>query len=68
LKPFNLIEGPLAEIYEALSQHFTVIRIDKRGTALTERDASDYSSDETFVVDKLGLWLFLDPTLTAVTV
>lgn len=47
----DLIEGPLAEVYEALSQHFTVIRFDKRGTGLSERDASDYSSDESFVPD-----------------
>jgi pimeloyl-ACP methyl ester carboxylesterase len=47
----DLIEGPLAEVYEALSQHLTVIRFDKRGTGLSERDASDYSSDETFVLD-----------------
>jgi class 3 adenylate cyclase len=47
----DLVEGPLAEVYEALSQHFTVIRFDKRGTGLSERDASDYSSDESFVPD-----------------
>jgi class 3 adenylate cyclase len=47
----DLIEGPLAEVYEALSQHLTVIRLDKRGTGLSERDASDYSSDESFVPD-----------------
>jgi hypothetical protein len=39
----DLIEGPLAEVYEALSRHFTVIRFDKRGTGLSERDVSDYS-------------------------
>jgi class 3 adenylate cyclase len=47
----DLIEGPLAEVYEALSQYFRVIRFDKRGTGLSERDVSDYSSDETFVPD-----------------
>jgi class 3 adenylate cyclase len=47
----DLVEGPLAEVYEALSRHFTVIRFDKRGTGLSERDSSDYSSDETFVPD-----------------
>jgi hypothetical protein len=47
----DLIEGPLAQVYEALSQHLTVIRLDKRGTGLSERDASDYSSDESFVPD-----------------
>jgi class 3 adenylate cyclase len=47
----DLVEGPLAEVFEALSQHLTVIRFDKRGTGLSERDASDYSSDESFVPD-----------------
>lgn len=47
----DLIEGPLAEVYEALSRHLTVIRFDKRGTGLSERDVSDYSSDESFVPD-----------------
>ena len=47
----DLIEGPLAEVYEALAQHYMVVRFDKRGTGLSERDASDYSSDETFVPD-----------------
>jgi class 3 adenylate cyclase len=47
----DLIEGPLAEVYEVLSQHCMVIRFDKRGTGLSERDASDYSSDESFVPD-----------------
>jgi len=47
----DLIEGPLAEVYEALSHHFTVIRLDKRGTGLSERDVPDYSSDEIFVPD-----------------
>jgi class 3 adenylate cyclase len=47
----DLVEGPLAEVFEALSQHCTVIRFDKRGTGLSERDASGYSSDESFVPD-----------------
>ena len=47
----DLIEGPLAEVYEALAQHYMVVRFDKHGTGLSERDASDYSSDETFVPD-----------------
>jgi len=47
----DLIEGPLAEVYEALAQHCMVVRFDKRGTGLSERDASDYSSDESFVPD-----------------
>jgi class 3 adenylate cyclase/pimeloyl-ACP methyl ester carboxylesterase len=47
----DLIEGPLAEVYEALAQHFMVVRFDKHGTGLSERNASDYISDETFVPD-----------------
>jgi class 3 adenylate cyclase len=47
----DLVEGPLAEVFEVLSQHLTVIRFDKRGTGLSEHDASDYSSDESFVPD-----------------
>jgi pimeloyl-ACP methyl ester carboxylesterase len=47
----DLIEGPLAEVYEALARHFMVVRFDKRGTGLSERDVSDYSSDETFTLD-----------------
>ena len=60
----DLIEGPLAEIYEGLARHCMVVRFDKRGTGLSERDASDYSSDESFVpdieavVDELGLQKF----------
>jgi hypothetical protein len=33
----DLIEGPLAEVYELLSRYFTVVRFDKRGTGLSER-------------------------------
>jgi class 3 adenylate cyclase len=60
----DLVEGPLAEVYEALAQHCMVVRFDKRGTGLSERDASDYSSDESFlpdleaVVDELRLQKF----------
>ena len=60
----DLTEGPLAEIYEGLARHCMVVRFDKRGTGLSERDASDYSSDESFVpdieavVDELGLQKF----------
>jgi len=60
----DLIEGPLAEVYEALAQHCTVVRFDKHGTGLSERDASDYTSDESFVpdieavVDELSLQKF----------
>jgi class 3 adenylate cyclase len=47
----DLVEGPFAEVYEALSQHYTVVRFDKRGTGLSERDVSNFSSDEIFVPD-----------------
>jgi hypothetical protein len=45
----DLVEGPFAEVYEALAQHYMVIRFDKRGTGLSERDISDLSSDENFL-------------------
>jgi pimeloyl-ACP methyl ester carboxylesterase len=47
----DLIDGPFAEVYEALSQHYSVVRFDKRGTGLSERDVSNFSSDEAFVPD-----------------
>ena len=47
----DLVEGPFAEVYEALAQHCMVVRFDKRGTGLSERDVSDLSSDESFVPD-----------------
>ena len=47
----DLIDGPLAEVLEALSHHFLVVRFDKRGTGLSEREADDYISDKSFVPD-----------------
>jgi pimeloyl-ACP methyl ester carboxylesterase len=47
----DLVEGPFAEVYEAFAQYFMVVRFDKRGTGLSERDVSDLSSDESFVPD-----------------
>jgi class 3 adenylate cyclase len=47
----DLIEGPFAEVCEALAQHCMVVRFDKRGTGLSEREVTDLSSDETFVPD-----------------
>jgi class 3 adenylate cyclase len=47
----ELVEGPFAEVYEALAQHCMVVRFDKRGTGLSERDVSELSSDEDFISD-----------------
>jgi class 3 adenylate cyclase len=47
----DLVEGPFAEVYEALAQHCMVVRFDKRGTGLSERDVPELSSDESFVPD-----------------
>jgi pimeloyl-ACP methyl ester carboxylesterase len=47
----DLVEGPLAEVYEALAQRYTVVRFDKRGTGLSEREVSALSSDEDFIPD-----------------
>jgi class 3 adenylate cyclase len=47
----DFVEGPLAEVYEALAQHHMVVRFDKRGTGLSERDVSDLFSHESFVPD-----------------
>jgi class 3 adenylate cyclase/pimeloyl-ACP methyl ester carboxylesterase len=60
----DLVEGPFADVYEALAQHFMVVRFDKRGTGLSEREVSPPTSDEDFipdleaVVDKLRLERF----------
>jgi pimeloyl-ACP methyl ester carboxylesterase len=45
----DLVEGPFADVYEGLAQHHTVVRFDKRGTGLSDRDASKVSSEEGFV-------------------
>lgn len=47
----DLVEGPFAEVYAALAQHHMVVRFDKRGTGLSEREISELSSDENFVPD-----------------
>jgi len=59
----DLVEGPLADVYEALAQHHTLVRFDMRGTGLSDRHVS-LSSEELFlldieaVVDELGLQRF----------
>jgi pimeloyl-ACP methyl ester carboxylesterase len=47
----DLVEGPFAEVYEALAQYFLVVRFDKRGTGLSEREISALTSDEDFIPD-----------------
>src|SRR6185503_2101413 len=34
----DLVEGPLADVYEALAQRHTLVRFDMRGTGLSDRD------------------------------
>jgi class 3 adenylate cyclase/pimeloyl-ACP methyl ester carboxylesterase len=51
------------EIWESYGRHFTVIRMDKRGTGLSDRDVGDYSlearvRDLETLVDHLGLSRF----------
>ncbi len=46
----DLIEGPFADLYEALRQHHMLVRFDKRGTGLSERDVSELS-EELFVLE-----------------
>lgn len=59
----DLVEGPLADVYEALARHYMLVRFDMRGTGLSDRNVS-LSSEELFildleaVVDQLGLQLF----------
>ena len=59
----DLVEGPLADVYEALARHHTLVRFDLRGTGLSDRNVS-LSSEELFildleaVVDELGLQWF----------
>ena len=47
----DLVEGPFADVYEALAQHFMVVRFDKRGTGLSEREISALTSEEDFIPD-----------------
>jgi len=35
----DLVEGPLADVYEALARRHTLVRFDMRGTGLSDRDA-----------------------------
>lgn len=59
----DLVEGPLANVYEALARSFTLVRFDMRGTGLSDRDVP-LSSEQHFVldleavVDELGLERF----------
>lgn len=46
----DLVEGPLADVYEALAQHHTLVRFDMRGTGLSDRDVP-LSSEQLFVLD-----------------
>jgi DNA-binding winged helix-turn-helix (wHTH) protein/alpha-beta hydrolase superfamily lysophospholipase len=46
----DLVEGPLANVYEALAQRFTLVRFDMRGTGLSDRNAP-LSSEQHFVFD-----------------
>lgn len=46
----DLVEGPLADVYEALARHHTVVRFDMRGTGLSDRDVP-LSSEQQFVID-----------------
>ncbi len=46
----DLVEGPLAEVYEALARRHTLVRFDMRGTGLSDRDAP-LSSEHHFVLD-----------------
>ena len=46
----DLIEGPFGDVYEALRQHHMLVRFDKRGTGLSERNVSELS-DDLFVID-----------------
>jgi class 3 adenylate cyclase/DNA-binding winged helix-turn-helix (wHTH) protein len=46
----DLVEGPLADVYEALARHHTLVRFDMRGTGLSDREVS-LSSEELFLLD-----------------
>jgi DNA-binding winged helix-turn-helix (wHTH) protein/class 3 adenylate cyclase len=59
----DLVEGPLADVYEGLARRHTLVRFDMRGTGLSDRNVS-LSSEQLFVldfeavVDALGLEKF----------
>lgn len=46
----DLAEGPFGDVYEALAQHYTLVRFDMRGTGLSDRNVS-LSSEELFILD-----------------
>jgi DNA-binding winged helix-turn-helix (wHTH) protein/pimeloyl-ACP methyl ester carboxylesterase len=46
----DLVEGPLAHVYEALARRHTLVRFDMRGTGLSDRNAP-LSSEQHFVLD-----------------
>ena len=56
----DLVEGPLADVYEALARRHTLVRFDMRGTGLSDRNVPLLSEqlfilDLEAVVDELGL-------------
>lgn len=46
----DLVEGPLADVYDALARHHTLVRFDMRGTGLSDRNVP-LSSEQLFVLD-----------------
>jgi DNA-binding winged helix-turn-helix (wHTH) protein/pimeloyl-ACP methyl ester carboxylesterase len=59
----DLVEGPLADVYEALAQRFTLVRFDMRGTGLSDRNVRlsselQFVLDLEAVVDEMGLERF----------
>jgi class 3 adenylate cyclase len=46
----DLVEGPLADVYEGLARHHTLVRFDMRGTGLSDRNVP-LSSEQLFVLD-----------------
>jgi DNA-binding winged helix-turn-helix (wHTH) protein/pimeloyl-ACP methyl ester carboxylesterase len=46
----DLVEGPLADVYDALARQHTLVRFDMRGTGLSDRNVP-LSSEQLFVLD-----------------
>lgn len=46
----DLVEGPLADVYEVLARRHTLVRFDMRGTGLSDRNVP-LSSEQLFVLD-----------------
>jgi DNA-binding winged helix-turn-helix (wHTH) protein/pimeloyl-ACP methyl ester carboxylesterase len=46
----DLVEGPLADVYEGLARRHTLVRFDMRGTGLSDRNVP-LSSEQLFVLD-----------------